>query len=753
LNWQEDDFFREEHANTGFVDYIFKIGKRNIFVVEAKKKGLLFTMPITFGFRRQFSLRGILSTDKDIKKVIRQARSYCNDKGARFGIVSNGDQFIIFEANRPGEDWEKGKCLVFYNLDDIRRNFKNFWNLLSKDAVERGSLIERLARDVEEFKFVRPVDDIHFKNESQPRNQLYRYMIPLIRYAFKDITDDIDMLKKCYVLEDEFKEFGLSMKDQFSNSITKNNEFKIIVEGPETAGIFLADFYKYAEMLQRTPPEPILFLLLGRIGSGKTTFIHRFFNVVLDEEERKKIKCFYINFKDAPTEEQNIRDYIFKSILGDFNARHKDLLTSILKILKMESVSPNLEGITKLFLILKYEGYIPSLVFDNVDQHRVESSTFHEKVFLEANNLTKDLRTITIMTLREESFYRSALYGVFDAYNIEQYVIIPPNLRKVLLYRLNYILEKLNLSPTELKQLLTTHLDFESRSEDIKEFLEILKDTIYKKPRRGVSRFISRTQGGDIRKSLEVFSRFLISGNTKVREILETHRREGSYTIAEHQFIKSIVLGNYRYYSEEYTYLMNIFDFNVEFSNSHFLKLRILKYAEDHINNDSPFGRGYVSINRLKEEARKLSISLEAIEDSLMKMAKHRLILLNTRSRKDLENASHFIITECGNYYLNNLINRFSYIDLVIADTPVADTDLIHEIRSMLPSKRLDIRFKRVEKFLHYLNEMEKMEHNLNPEYQTSSLCRHRYTAKMLSSFQKEKQYITQRIAEKTHTL
>ena len=38
LNWQETDFFREEHSDTGYVDYLFKIGKKNAFVVEAKKQ-------------------------------------------------------------------------------------------------------------------------------------------------------------------------------------------------------------------------------------------------------------------------------------------------------------------------------------------------------------------------------------------------------------------------------------------------------------------------------------------------------------------------------------------------------------------------------------------------------------------------------------------------------------------------------------------------------------------------------------------
>lgn len=256
-----------------------------------------------------------------------------------------------------------------------------------------------------------------------------------------------------------------------------------------------------------------------------------------------------------------------------------------------------------------------------------------------------------------------------------------------------------------------------------------------------------------MRRALELFANFLTSGNTKIREILETKEREGSYIIAEHQFIRSIVLGSYTYYSKNSSYLMNIFDVDIDLCQSHFVKLKILSYAETQIPVNSPHGGGFVSINRIALEANDISISREAIEAALLQLAKYGLIILNTRSITDLSGASHFKITDCGAYFLHLLMMRFSYIDLVLADTPISDVDTALEIRRMLPKRELNERFERTQLFIEYLIRMEKRDFETFPEYQFSPLGQFKYTTKIMHNFQTEKAYILERQRRKTFRL
>lgn len=753
LNWQESDFSREEHAGTGYVDYVFRIRNRNSFVVEAKKKGHHFNIPVSYNFRRRYQVGGAISRDKAIRDALTQAQGYCVGHGVRFGVVTNGDQYIIFEAMKPGDVWEKGNCVIFYNLDDIWRHFNEFWNILSKDAVEKNSFLEIVSRDIEEMSFTRPIDNVVMRNVRQPRNNLYRYFTPIIDCAFQEIThpEKLDMLKQCYVYEEEFGELDKSLKKEFELKMPilyDEHELRKIVQGKKTSGVFQRDFLSNIEKLAEDYGEPILLLLLGSIGSGKTTFIHRFFNIVLTEEEKETKLWFYIDWREGPTDISEIRPYILTRIIDEFYNKHARIATRLKNEFSLDDFSPNMNDVKRLFAILKAMGFVLSLVVDNVDQHKSSSPTFHENVFIETNRLTKELRIITIMTLREESYYKSSLTGAFSAYYIQKYIISPPDFIKLILYRLDYILRKLELPESEFKKLLRTNVEFGKKLETIKLFLKIIKDS-FSKPRAEVSEFMARTSGGNMRRTLELFGSYLMSGNTKINEMIRIYRDTGTYYIAYHQLLKSIMLGDHKYYSEEPSYLMNILDFNVEYSNDHFLTLKILSYADEHSANITEYGRGFIEINQLMKEASDLLISPKAIDDSLLRLAKRNLIMLDTRSREDVGTASHFRITECGSYYLNKLIKTFVYLDLVLADTPMADVDLVKQMRQMLNLTNLTDRFKRTKMFLDYLQKMEDHDKMRHPEFQSSPLGRFSFTKRMISGFEKERKRIEKTLRDK----
>jgi len=754
LGWSESDIVREERIDGGFVDYVFSIDGIPRFVVEAKKSGMCFQVPLSLKSRK-YKLSGIISREKDIMKAIEQAQGYCIEKGTSYGVISNGHQFIIFEAFVTGKGWRNGSCVIYRSLEDIEEHFVDFWNTLSKNAVRLNSLRKELSGELGGVTYNRPLDKIHNNDEKLVRNHLAGILMPFIYHVFEEITDEskIDILERCYVYDKSYQSTGDQIRSFFVDQLPpQSDKYKIenFIEGKNSAGNFQVNFFKCADYLRKEEPEGSISLLLGGVGAGKTTFLHRFFRIILRSDE--KVLWFYVDFRTAPPELQDFRNFLLNKIVDDYERKYANKLKDELKGLDLQKISPTIEGLTKLFTILKILGYTVSLVVDNVDQHYPLSPETQHKVFLETQHLTDALKTVTILSLREESFFKSNLSGVFDAYYIAKFHITSPNFHELIANRINYLLEILDLPSTEIgKKIKTRRTLLHSEIEDLKIFFQILRNSFRTptgKPKY-ITRFIENIAGSDMRRALELFNLFLISGNTRVHEMLETFKKTGSYQIAYHQVIRSITLGESKYYASNRSYIMNVFDVNVGYTSSHFLHLKILQYARDKMQFETSMGRGYLPISKLKQEADKISISGEATEDSLTRLARFKLIVFDHQDPECVKTASYFKITQTGLYYLEGLSRRFVYLDLVWIDTPIADENLEKELRYSTQAIDMHERFERTEKFIDYLKEMERIDFEANPFYYNSELGRHAFVNQIARGFREDKKYILEKLMKK----
>lgn len=751
LGWSESDIVREEHVHDGFVDYIFHIDGLPRFVLEAKKIGASFELPVSLKSRR-YTLHGALSKSKTVMKAIEQARQYCTEKGVNYGVVSNGNQFIIFEAFITGKEWRKGNAIVYNSLKDIEQNFVKFWNLLNKSAVRLNSLRKHVSGEFVGISYNRPLDKVHNKDEKLVRNYLAGCMMPFIKHFFEEITDDskIDILKRCYIYNKSFRSTNDQIRSFFIDQLPPQAEkYKIenFLEGKNTAGKFQVNFYKCAEYLRKDEPEGSLSLLLGGVGSGKTTFLHRFFKVVLLPEE--KVLWFYVDFRTAPPKVMDFKEFLITKIAQEYEKKYAKRLEKELQGLDVEKINPTIEDLIRLFTILKLLGYTISLVVDNVDQHYSLSPEIQHKIFLEAQYLTDTLKTITILSLREESFFKSALSGVFDAYYITKFHIVSPNFLELIESRIDYLLEILELSDSKMRRKVKTRrLLLSKEIDDLKTFFKIVLDSFRgpKGKRKQITRFIESIAGGDMRRALEMSNLFLISGNTRMSKMLSIYREIGSYQIAYDQLLRSIILGESTYYCSERSYIMNVFDVNTQYTNSHFLHLKVLQFARDRVQFETKMGRGFLSISNLKQEAEKLSINEEAIEDSLARLARFKLIVFDHQDPEGVKRASHFKITQTGVYYLEQLSRRFVYIDLVWIDTPIADDNLEGELRYTIGKTDMPSRLERAEKLLDYLQKMEKIDFETNPFYYKSALGHYTFMSRIIDGFKSDRKYISERM-------
>lgn len=279
--WPESELSREDHVDSGYTDYQLKVRNYPIVVVEAKREGISFELPIGSTSRSPKLNRAIL-TNQDIKKAIVQVRQYCDDQGVKFAIATNGYTWIIFRAIRDDMPWKEGRARVFPSISYIEEHFVEFWNLLSYQGICEGSLDSEFGRiTTASRKLLRVIDKLFNADLPLRRNRLNTQLQPLIKYIFEDIAaqDDLDLLRSCYVHTESLRIVARDLRIVIDDAIPEAlvaEGAKPLIQSVESAGEF-GDAVEKALREKRGE----LYLLLGGIGSGKTTFLKRYEKLLL----------------------------------------------------------------------------------------------------------------------------------------------------------------------------------------------------------------------------------------------------------------------------------------------------------------------------------------------------------------------------------------------------------------------------------------------------------------------------------------
>jgi hypothetical protein len=755
LGWKESDIRRETHVHKGFLDYIFSTGYLRRFVVEAKNTGEWFKIPDSSTGRR-YKIRGTISTDPKILEAIEQTQRYCIDSGVKYGVVTNGLQYIVFEAFRQGSDWRDGRCVIFRSLEDIKQNFVLFWNMMNRESVRAGSLKKYVSEEESAVEFTIPVTRLHAKGSSLARNYLSPYLDPIVNYVFADLTEEYqkEVLEKCYVAKRDFQDAGTYLGRHFDlpPSLIKKYSVQTILESPVKAGDFQELYERCDRFLRTAVHRGSLIVLMGGIGCGKTTFVHHFFKFVVKNPETM---WFYVDFTKASPDAGLIEHHIYESILQDLEAKYprqfKELKDELAKV-NVCSMRPEPKDIAILLSELALRGYVVSLVLDNVDQHSHISPEYQERTVQIAKNLTERLRTITILTLREESFFRSTKSGVLDAFLPPVFQLSSPNFEDLIHQRIAYTLGLLETGDEEMQQKTGSSINFGEQKDTLKTFFRIVNYSLGSSRRMGqeILRFMNEVSGGDMRVALHFFRTFLVSGNTDISEML---RIGLGYKIPFHHVIKSIILEHSRLYSASTSRIMNMFTLNPKYCTSHFLHLRILNYLHERSAYETRCGRGFVEIDSIIREAEELSIDRAAIAESLALMAYYGLVQFENQSKEGYDTADYVAITNTGSYYLTELCEKFVYLDQMWMDTPIRDKSLVDELlnyvvelKQLKDLEDVDDRLYRTRLFLDYLKEREEADFLNSPELKDSDLTKREFIPQIIKAFEEEKSYIQKRI-------
>jgi hypothetical protein len=754
LGWTDDDISYEERVSedgkTTFSDYIIRTADVSI-LIEAKRVGNTFnTVPDKKKVKLSSSfLQG------ETGNAIKQAREYCRKKSIPFAVVTNGSQWILFPAVRTDSvSFSDSNAIIFDSLERaLGEELTEFTDLLSRAGVIEGNLsIQLIGRNTDQFE-ERRLNKFFKGGNSKRENPIYPLIENEVITAFSDsiINSDNDLLDKCYVKNAD--------RTKFDNRIQMhlNKREPLFLAQPKRP-MRKRESGSLVESLNAAfnNHRPLAILILGTVGTGKTTFLQYTRRVASAKYFEKRKDQPYphwidIDFRSFSKNESPI-DFIYSQLFNYINEDEffSDYNRSIRSAYKSEI---NALKTGPLFLVAKNEAefekkitevimndyekktpYVDKqlsygakkspifIVIDNVDQFEDDST--QSQIFSDAIALASRLNINLIMAMRESTYVNHRASPTFDAFDFDPFHIEPPEIPSVLSRRFFLTGQLLSGKRGSFTALNGANFDVE----DLSVFIDIVRSSVLGTE---IGERIDVLANHDVRLALRMTREFLARGYTDPGKALRKYQSENKYTLPKQEAFRSILLGNQSVYSEEFSVIGNPFDSRLGRSNGELLRLFVLAAL---VKQSGSNGGGYIDGPDIKENLKAIGFSESDTLDVLGDLCHFRFA--HTKSHGKADFSSGYFASRLGGHIVRNLISDFTFIENVMMDTFISDKECWERLRDMSNQvqeerdivNRLKLRSQRAEVFYDFmLSEYsrisnEALKRGLNPIWLTSPL-------------------------------
>ena len=769
LAWPRNRVAVEENIHPGFADYILKKANGEPLVfVEAKKEGLYFELPLPHNADETSSYIGIkkLLTDSNIKAAASQVRTYCADTGCEYACITNGHEWIFFKTFEKNVRWDSLNALVIRRLEFFEREYTRAVNSLSFLAITDRSALPGILSSMppRDRSLFYPKEKIAAYSHTITANKFASKLRPIANIYFGVISDnDTEFMTRCYVSDRDYASTYAGMRTLIHDSLSPYfQQFGVQQLDDAEDGGLLRD--RLEAGLQREQRDEVLVLFGGK-GSGKSTFIKRLLHHKPPAWLGKHSVIAIVDLLTTPEEHSLIDDFVWMSIIKSLDtdsvmqADRDTLLEQLFQdrfevarkqtLAGLDPASPtyNLQladlisqwkedyvyCATRLMEYWKKRRRGIVVALDNTDQYSSEGQDF---CFQIAQDISKRLQCITLISMREERFHNSKIHGLLDAFQNSGFHISSPKPAAVFAKRLQYTIDL--LKSEKGRAALMADVDAETVKE-IRIYLDILaKD--FATERSPLNAFLTACGHGDIRLSLDLFRSFLLSGYTNVEEMVATR----SWVFQLHQVIKPVMIPKRYFYDETLSDIPNIFQIRHNRHGSHFTALRILRKLAKATEGSTP---AYMNMAELLSYFADTFNMADDFTKTVDLLLKHGLVESNNRVDHYSEDVDQIKITNYGMYMFNMLGFDFTYLDLICTDCGIFDQGVSNYLSEAArveygyfikhqSLKRVEIRLERVECFNAYLRSEELREREM---YSLGMPEAEMFTTRLLATFNTEK--------------
>lgn len=733
LGWPLANIQLEETDDAGRSDYCMSIGDRSRLIVEAKREArdLGINQSHAGSF---FKLSGTVFNTKASKQAIKQLIGYCSDEGAELACATNGRQWFVFRGNRlDGTKVREGFAFVFGSLDGVKEKFQCFYDLLSYEAVAgnrfRAMFLEAEGQPVRARSFreaVRPPETRVYMEADQLSRDLDRIMLSF----FQDLSgqDDPEARRACFVTtsesdaaEQNLARISEDLRDRVQ-SLTTSDPSEI------------TEVIKRAKEMQRRE----MILLVGTKGSGKTTFVDRFFSDVLVKDVANDCILIRVDLSPSGGDTANIVQWLDQHVLeaseaaafqgqasltpkyedlqgmfyGEYdrwrNGPHRHLYDRDRNAFK-EKFGEYVEHIRQtrprdyiLGLLRQIAGSwkkVPCLIFDNADHFDVP---FQEDVFNYANSIYSRSMCLLILPITDTTSWQLPKQGPLQSFHTESYFLPTPPTEHVLRRRIEFIEHKVADEKPEKGKGYFIGRGIRLELDNIKAFTACLQ-TLFVATGQ-VAMWIGRLANHDVRRCLQLTREIVSSPHINVAELLKAFVAKTTLDVSIEKIKLAIVRGKYDIHPVGTSaFVHNVFDMPQGSETTPLLPLRVLEFLRGAWACNHDNDARYVGVREIENYFHEIGIEPRTTSSCLDALLQTGLVLEYDPTAKEVHADGRIQVSPSGRHHLQWGQSDWVYLESLAITTPLLEESVFDEIKEANAVGRTDLLRRAIATFINYL--------------------------------------------------